>query len=94
MPNVPLISTLALVGLVVPMPMVPDSNVVVCMLGSPSQILLPTPATPGCPIAMLLLPVVRFLPASIPSAMLVLPVVLPKSARGPLAVLLLPVVLL
>src|SRR6266851_9228500 len=44
------------------------------------RMVLESPATPGLPISMLLMPVVTLKPALLPSAMLKLPVVFPKSA--------------
>src|SRR4051794_14464012 len=49
-----------------------------------------SPALPESPISMLLLPVVRLIPALKPTAMLLEPVVLPCSALAPIPVLLLP----
>src|SRR5262245_40681153 len=59
----------------------------------PMRIVLDSPATPGLPISILLLPVVRFRPHPWPNAMLSPPVVLFTSALQPMAVLLPPVVL-
>ena len=49
-----------------------------------------SPATPGLPISILSLPVVRLVPALSPKAMLLLPMVLLERTT-PMAVLLLPV---
>src|SRR5437016_284462 len=63
----------------------------VCVPPVPMRMVLDSPATLGLPISMLLLPVVRFVPAATPSAMLLPPVALLNSAFTPVAVLSLPV---
>jgi hypothetical protein len=52
----------------------------------PMRITPDSPATPGAPISMLLLPVVRFMPAVPPTPMLNEPVVVVLRAPVPMAV--------
>src|SRR5580765_9057070 len=75
-------------------PLIPAIKTLLWFPCVPTRTVLASAATPALPISILLLPIVRLLPALTPTAMLELPVVLRKSAFSPLAVLLLPVVLL
>ena len=59
---------------------------------APAQMVLASPAIPGGPISILLLPVVRLEPALLPTAILKLPVLLFWRAETPFAVLSWPVV--
>src|SRR6266496_5433881 len=51
----------------------PAIEVVVCFAAAPVQMVLASPAIPGSPISILLLPVVRLEPALLPTAILKLP---------------------
>src|SRR5437867_7951966 len=75
-------------------PLTPAIKVVFCSPYLPRRMALDSPIAPNAPIHILLLPVVRYVPAEYPIAMLLFPVVLLESAPKPLAVLLQPVVLL
>jgi len=75
------------------LPLMPQMTTLVVDLPPPIRMVLDSPATPGLPMSMLLLPVVRFIPALTPTAMLFEPVLLFRSASEPTAVLVLPAVL-
>src|SRR5436190_18112129 len=79
---------------VIAVPAIPAMKVDFCVPFLPLRMVFASPALPGAPISMLLLPMVRLLPAVAPRAMLLLPVVLFDRALMPQAVLLLPIVLL
>src|SRR5207248_509446 len=74
-------------------PKIPATKVDFCMPCLPMRIVLASPATPALPISMLLLPVVRLVPARLPRPILDDPVVLCWRAPSPAARLLLPLVL-
>ena len=61
-------------------PLMPAIKVLVWVPCMPTRIVLASAATPTLPMWILLLPIVRLLPALTPTAMLELPVVLRKSA--------------
>ncbi len=79
MPRRPLPFTTTLVP-VIGLPLMPATKVLVWIPPTPIRMVLASPANPALPISMLLLPVMRLLPALLPRAMLRLPVVLLKSA--------------
>ena len=55
---------------------IPAMYVAVCVPCAPMQIVLDSAATPALPISMLLLPLVRLVPAEAPTVMSLAPVVL------------------
>src|SRR5438045_2741937 len=75
-------------------PSMPAINAEVCVPWVPILIVLSSPPAPALLMSMLLLPVVRFVPALPPSAVLLLPVALEPRALTPTAELKAPVVLL
>src|SRR5437773_6762307 len=75
-------------------PEMPAIKVPLCVPFVPIRILADSPATPLWPISMLLLPVVRLLPALYPRAMLEEPPWLLESVHAPSAVFEVPVLLL
>src|SRR5437868_8266074 len=74
-------------------PSMPAINAEACVPWVPILIVLSSPPVPALLMSMLLLPVVRFVPALPPSAVLLLPVALEPSAPVPSAELLAPIVL-
>src|SRR5437762_11610323 len=79
---------------VIAVPAIPAMKVDFWVPCLPMRMVFASPALPGAPISMLLLPMVRLLPAVAPRAMLLLPVVLFDRALMPQAVLVLLIVLL
>ena len=74
-------------------PLIPAMKLAVCVAAVPMRMMPDSPATPRSPMSILLLPVVRFMPASKPTAMLLLPVLRFEAARVPKAVFWKPLVL-
>src|SRR5947208_11600166 len=87
-PSWPLALTMTLTPLATVLPEMPAMKVPVEVDDLPIRILPASPATPGAPMSMLLLPLVRLAPAFAPMAMLFAPVVFLFSALLPSAVLL------